>query len=907
MGGRPVSVPARALVVAFAVVAALLVPRAAGAQTAEDNAAAELFASENMRHVSNLTYELNYPDSETLPYGTDIEFATLTVPGDVVGATVDRLAGPQRIATAAAVSRSTFDAAESVVVATAETYADALAGAPLAASLDAPLLLSGRDGLATDAAEEIERLGATRAILLGGPTALAPQVEQDLTDLDVEVRRLGGADRFATAGLVFDELGGANEVLVAEGEHVNAARGWPDALSASALGAAQRMPVLLVNAERLPDATRDRLAADTAVTIVGGTASVSSDVEEELDAAAGAVSRLAGDDRYATSALAARASLDRGASAAAVYLATGRDFADGLVAGAAAGADGGILLLVDGQDLARSAATTAVLEERRADLREVHVVGGIVAISAAVEDAVRALVAPAGGAAEDGTEEGSAPPPDDEQVTPPDADPGLDQGPGGGGDPVTGPPADVEPGEVREFAIAGSEFNGMQIIDITNPEAVRQASNYDCGTLQGDVQVFRRGDRTFATFASEDTSALIVESRCVQDAVAAGDVVFEDADGDGAPDDRTPAYGTYVVEITNPYDPVYGGFIPVPEGSHNGTVDPSGRYFYNSNSSLIVNPVTSGGQETTAIEYYDISDLDNVRRLGELQLPIRPGVGTESHDITFSADGARAYSAALSQTVIIDTTDPANPAVISNFEDPAINVEHQADPIDVVASDGTPRRLLVVEDELAGAAGNGFCPGGGLHVYDVTGENELNPQVNKVGAYYIPQFRPAGTGSGQGESVTCTAHVFRMYPEQGIMTIAWYNAGVWVLDISGLADLATGPVATPISALGFAYFSNSDTWAFKTNRFEEDGSFYGYGNDINRGLDVYRFDASIPATVEGGSSLPTGTWVGQAEAVRRAPEAAAAARASGATVAGADLSAELLPPRFRLPAQDAGA
>ena len=41
--------------------------------------------------------------------------------------------------------------------------------------------------------------------------------------------------------------------------------------------------------------------------------------------------------------------------------------------------------------------------------------------------------------------------------------------------------------------------------------------------------------------------------------------------------------------------------------------------------------------------------------------PTRPGLGTESHDITFNADGTRAYSAALSQGVIIDTTDPANP------------------------------------------------------------------------------------------------------------------------------------------------------------------------------------------------------------------------------------------------------
>ena len=43
-------------------------------------------------------------------------------------------------------------------------------------------------------------------------------------------------------------------------------------------------------------------------------------------------------------------------------------------------------------------------------------------------------------------------------------------------------------------------------------------------------------------------------------------------------------------------------------------------------------------------------------------IPFVPlSLGSESHDITFNADGTRAYSAALSQTLVLDTTDPANP------------------------------------------------------------------------------------------------------------------------------------------------------------------------------------------------------------------------------------------------------
>ena len=41
---------------------------------------------------------------------------------------------------------------------------------------------------------------------------------------------------------------------------------------------------------------------------------------------------------------------------------------------------------------------------------------------------------------------------------------------------------------------------------------------------------------------------------------------------------------------------------------------------------------------------------------------------------------------------------------------------------------------------------------------------------------------------------------------------------------------------------------------------EKDGDFYLYGNDINRGLDVYRFEA------EGGKSKRPGSWKNKQEA-----------------------------------------
>ena len=137
------------------------------------------------------------------------------------------------------------------------------------------------------------------------------------------------------------------------------------------------------------------------------------------------------------------------------------------------------------------------------------------------------------------------------------------------------------------------------------------------------------------------------------------------------------------------------------------------------------------------------------------------------------------------------------------------------------------------------AAASAECPGGGLHLYDITGAKEKSPE--KLGTWFIP----AATVQ---DGATCTSHVLRVYPKQKLATIAWYAQGVRVLDISGLLTFEGNPLAVGvgdgvgIKEVGHYVLPDSDTWSFKTNKINEDGSFFGYGNDLVRGFDVYRFN-----------------------------------------------------------------
>jgi putative cell wall-binding protein len=313
---------------------------------------------------------------------------------------VERIAGADRIATAVAVSEAAFEQAETVVLARADAYADALAGAPLAAAHDGPLLLTGSPRLDERVAAELDRLGAARVLLLGGDGALSPKVTDDLADAGIAVERIAGATRFDTAAAIARALGEtAADVYVVEGLDADAARGWPDAVSAAALAARQGRPVLLAESDRIPQATLDAMAelGTTRATVVGGAAAVAHRAATALTdpdsdgVGQVALHRIAGATRYETAAAVADRTLATGATTRTVWVATGTDWPDALAAGPAVAATDGVLLLVDGADPDGSGAAADWLRAHR-PVERVRVVGGKGAISARVGEALRLLV-----------------------------------------------------------------------------------------------------------------------------------------------------------------------------------------------------------------------------------------------------------------------------------------------------------------------------------------------------------------------------------------------------------------------------------------------------------------------------------------------------------------------------------
>lgn len=306
-----------------------------------------------------------------------------------------RLGGDDRVQTAVRVSQEQFPAADTVVIATAEDYADALAAVPLAAWNHAPILLTGSQALRPEVAAEIGRLGAHRALVIGGPRALSPAVEGALRSLGLEVTRYAGADRFETAARIAAALPVPEHVYLVEGAHPSPQRGWPDALAVGPLAAEQGRPILLTRAGDLPAATAQALSdlGVETVTVVGGPAAVSESVRDTLRDAGYTVREVGGADRYETSALLADLMEAANLTDHRVWLARGDNWPDALAAGASVAQNGGILLLSDRMHLESSAPTRQWLAEHSDDPTTVYLLGGTAALAPMVEVEARAVIA----------------------------------------------------------------------------------------------------------------------------------------------------------------------------------------------------------------------------------------------------------------------------------------------------------------------------------------------------------------------------------------------------------------------------------------------------------------------------------------------------------------------------------
>lgn len=251
------------------------------------------------------------------------------------GKTINRISGENRYHTAVEVSKQGWSTgAHTIVLSVGNNFPDALAGTPLAHSLNAPILLTDKNYIPTEIVNEIKRLDAKEAIILGGTSVISENVEASLKKMGVSVNRIAGKDRFETTVHISKKLPLKDTAIIAYG------RNFPDSLSIASYAAVNGYPIFLVEKDSIPIEIKQQLTKYSKTIVVGGEGVITNQVLSQLPNP----TRVAGSSRFGT---AATVSEKLQAPSESVYIATGMSFADALTGSVLAAKENTSILLVE--------------------------------------------------------------------------------------------------------------------------------------------------------------------------------------------------------------------------------------------------------------------------------------------------------------------------------------------------------------------------------------------------------------------------------------------------------------------------------------------------------------------------------------------------------------------------------
>lgn len=304
---------------------------------------------------------------------------------------VIRLAGDTRYDTMSRIIQAEVPGtSEYVVVASGDNFPDALAAAPLAGALKAPIVLTSGNVLSPQAEQQITRLKASKAVIIGGVNAISRATVSRIHGLVGSVPiRISGETRYETSLQIYFQgkarLGvqwSSAESIIATGEN------FADALSVSAYAYAEKAPIFLANPKNgFSSETLRAISGNFRhQLVVGGENAVPELVITQLmyGTSGGVGLRVYGENRYDTSRALADYMYAHNAAVNNSVFATGENFPDALAGGPLAGRSNAMVLLANTPD----SPSVQWAHEHSSGVNRVYLLGGASAVNRATADAV---------------------------------------------------------------------------------------------------------------------------------------------------------------------------------------------------------------------------------------------------------------------------------------------------------------------------------------------------------------------------------------------------------------------------------------------------------------------------------------------------------------------------------------
>jgi len=252
--------------------------------------------------------------------------------------TVERVYGDNRYDTAIAIAdRMAVDLKNdgqfnNIVLASGTNWPDALAGGPLAAYLEAPILLLNTtpEGSKKTLSYVEQHLAKDKNIYILGGKGVVPQSFTDsLIQMGYKaenIHQIGGKDRQETSLLIAKMLPNPSRVYLVSSNN------YYDATTISSYASQSNLPILLVNPNGLTQEQKEYCDSFNTVVTAGELCKTINQIYPK-----GAENMIEGENRYGTNA----AGLRWDVRDETMYLTTGENWPDSLAGGALAGIEGG--------------------------------------------------------------------------------------------------------------------------------------------------------------------------------------------------------------------------------------------------------------------------------------------------------------------------------------------------------------------------------------------------------------------------------------------------------------------------------------------------------------------------------------------------------------------------------------
>lgn len=204
---------------------------------------------------------------------------------------VQRIEGSSKAETAALLSKYQWnDTSEYVVIVSSEDFFGALCAVPLASKFNCPILFTEKDALNKETKEEINRIKAKNAYIIGD--TIFQSTEQQLKEIVTNIYRISGKDKVDISNNIASVIGESNKIFVVNENDI------PDALSIASIAGKNKAPIMLTNKEELSEGSIDYIKKNNVKEsyIIGGQGIISDNVLNKVPSPY----RIFGENRYET-------------------------------------------------------------------------------------------------------------------------------------------------------------------------------------------------------------------------------------------------------------------------------------------------------------------------------------------------------------------------------------------------------------------------------------------------------------------------------------------------------------------------------------------------------------------------------------------------------------------------------